>query len=289
MKKSTKANQSNGKKSVTLHLISAATGSLANQVIYSAIAQFPHLTTKIVTHTFIDSAEQIDAILKKASGSDCWIFHALLNPELTQLVRVRCQDRGIPEYSLTDTVIRFVADASNCEPAFEPANRLDEEYFRRLDTLEFTLQHDDSRRLETVGEADIILIGLSRVSKTPTSIVLGELGFKVANVSIAIESGIPEEIKKSYRDKTVALTIQPKRLYEIRSRRMSINKFDKAIRKASPVEHRYTDLKSIIREVMEAEQIYRQRKYKMVDITDQPIEATVVRVLEALGLDRPKG
>jgi len=276
-------------KAVTLHLISAATGSLANQVIYSAIAQFPHLKTKIVTHTFVESPDQIDAILKKANGNDFWVFHALLDPELTRYVRTRCQARGLPQYSLTDTVIRFVADASNCEPEFEPANRLDEEYFRRLDTLEFTLQHDDSRRLETVGEADIILIGLSRVSKTPTSIMLGELGFKVANVSIAIESGIPEEIKKSYRDKTVALTIQPKRLHEIRSRRMAINKFDKAIRNASPTEHRYTDLKNIIREVMEAEQLYRKRKFKMVDITDQPIEATVVRILEALGLDRPKG
>ncbi|TWU42435.1 kinase/pyrophosphorylase [Novipirellula artificiosorum] len=272
---------------ITLHLLSAASGSLANQVIESAIAQFPDLEVKVVTHTFVDSIQQIEAILKKAKGENLWVFHALLDPEMTAIVEALCEQRKIPQYSLTNHVIRFVAQHSKMDPVYEPADRIDEEYFRRLDTLEFTLQHDDSRRLETVGEADIILIGLSRVSKTPTSIALGELGFKVANVSITIEGGIPKEVKKSYRTKTVALTIQPKRLHEIRSRRMAINRFDTAIDKSSPEEFKYTDLKSIIREVMLAEKLYRERNFKIVDITDQPVESTVVRILESLKLARP--
>ncbi|TWT76189.1 putative pyruvate, phosphate dikinase regulatory protein [Planctomycetes bacterium CA13] len=286
-KAASKKTQPNQENCVTVHLLSAATGILANQVIYSAMAQFPHLSTKVVTHTFVESKEEIESILKKAKGKNVWVFQALLDPEMTELVGKLCDKRSIPHYSLTNNVIRFIADNAKMEPVYEPADRIDEEYFRRLDTLEFTLQHDDSRRLETVGEADIILVGLSRVSKTPTSIVLGELGFKVANVSITLDSGIPEEIKSSYKNKTVALTIQPKRLHEIRSRRMAINKFDKAIHKTSPGDFRYTDLKSIIREVMVAEKLYRDRKFKIVDITDQPVEATVVRILESLKLARP--
>jgi regulator of PEP synthase PpsR (kinase-PPPase family) len=113
------------------------------------------------------------------------------------------------------------------------------------------------------------------------------MGFKVANVSVAPEVGIPKELKKSYRKKVVALTIQPKKLQEIRSRRMEVNKFDKALAASGSKQLGYVDLRSVIKEVMYAEGLYRERGFAIVNITDQTVEATALTVLEALDLSRP--
>lgn len=181
--------------------------------------------------------------------------------------------------------MQFASEHSGMQPSDEPTLEPDEGYFKRLDALEFTLQHDDSRRLDSLAEADIILVGLSRVSKTPTSCYLGTMGFKVANISLALEVGLPKELKRGMRKKVVALTIAPKRLYEVRARRMKINKFDKVI--PDNDEFAYLNLRSIIREVMDAETLYRDRQFPIINITDQTVEVTAVAILETLGIQRP--
>lgn len=274
--------------SITLHIFSVATGGLANQIVNAVMTQFPDLKLEVRTHTYIDSAEKIFAACRGLKGRKHWIFHALIDQELKQCVIELCEKRSIPHYDMTGQLIDFIADHSNQSPINEvdDLDHADDGYFQRMDALEFSLQHDDSRRLESVDEADIILVGLSRVSKTPTSIFLGYMGFRVANVSIAPEVGLPRQLRKSHRSKVVALTIRPKKLQEIRQRRMALNRFDQALSKSGK-ELNYVDIRSIIKEVMYAEKLYRERGFALIDITDQTVEATALEVLEALDLSRP--
>lgn len=273
---------------ITLHILSVSAGGLSNQIVNAVMTQFPELKVEVRTHTFVDSAEKIRDLIRQIKTDHQWVFHALIKEELRQYVIKQCEQRGIPHYDMIGRLIEFIAENSDQKPANEVAflDQTDDGYFRRMDSLEFSLQHDDSRRLETLDQADIILVGLSRVSKTPTSIYLGYMGFRVANISIAPEVGLPKELRRDYRHKVVALTIRPKKLQEIRARRMALNRFDEALAKSGK-ELSYVDIRSIIKEVMYAEKLYRERGFAIIDITDQTVEATALEVLEALDLSRP--
>ena len=128
-----------------------------------------------------------------------------------------------------------------------------------------------------------MLVGLSRVSKTPTSAYLGWLGHRVANVSFAPDVGLPAELKKC-RKKTVALTMQPRKLAEIRNRRMEVNGFNASLRDDLPP-LRYADVRDTVQEVSAAEQLYRRLKLPIVDVTESTVEETAAQVLEVLGID----
>ncbi len=275
--------------SIECHLISVATGNFAWQIIKAVATQFPSVKVDLIAHSFVDSTPRLESVLKELKGKNVWVFHALMDPDSKRVVEQYCQRYKIPAYDIGGGVIQFFMEHSGKQPQRDPIIDLDEGYFRRLDALEFTLQHDDSRRLESLPDANIILVGLSRVSKTPTSCYLGSMGFRVANVSIVPEHGLPAALKRAnVKKKIVALTIQPKQLQQIRARRMAVNRFDKVITNANNQDDfSYINLKRIIREVMDAESIYRTRKFKVVDITDQTVEVTATMVLETLGLQRP--
>ncbi len=287
---STKKPKSKAKaKPLKCHLISVGAGSLVWQIVHAVMGQYPTVKSQLVTHAFVDTAKKVESTLKKVRGKNVCVFHALLDSEAKAKVTEYCQDRGIPEHDMTEQLLGFVTGITGVEASNDPSEELDDGYFRRLDALEFTLQHDDSRRLESISDADIVVVGLSRVSKTPTSCYLGSMGFKVANVSLVPEIGLPKELKRGMKKKVVAFTIQPKRLQQIRSRRMQVNKFDATLpAPEDDGEFNYTSLKSIIREVMDAEAIYRDREFPIIDITDHTVEATATTVLQQLNLQRPE-
>jgi regulator of PEP synthase PpsR (kinase-PPPase family) len=185
--------------------------------------------------------------------------------------------------------VNFLAEKTGETPLneFELVHSRDESYFERIDAWEFTMQHDDSRRLDSIKEADIVLVGLSRVSKTPTAAYLGWLGYRVANVSFAPETGLPKELKKC-RGKVVALTMQPKRLADIRMRRMKINRFADAVARDRSKEFRYSDVRDTIREVMDAESTYRKMKFPIIDTTDATVEETAARIIQMLDEKRSR-
>jgi len=141
--------------------------------------------------------------------------------------------------------------------------------------MEFALEHDDSLGLQSLDQADIVIVGVSRVHKTPTTLYLGSRGYKAANVSIAPETGFPAQLSRISKKKVVAFTTQPKRLQEIRADRA-----EHAGMKGTP----YDDLGSVIREVMNAEAEYRRRGYAIIDVTGLTIEQTVARIFQTLSL-----
>jgi len=259
----------------TMHLLAAATGELLSGLAAVAVSQFPGIEFEVVSHPLQDDLEKLQATLARLSGERSIVLHALADPAAKELVRNVCVVHRIPHFDATGPLFHFLADAVGAVPQNDVSrlHRLDAAYRRRIEAMDFTLEHDDSLGLETLREADIVVVGVSRVSKSPTALYLGSRGFKVANVSIAPATGFPPVLARISKKKVVALTTQPKRLQEIRAER--------ARRMGSPGTD-YDDLQGIIAELMDAEAEYRRRGYAMIDVTHMTIEQTAARILEAL-------
>jgi regulator of PEP synthase PpsR (kinase-PPPase family) len=278
-KKSGSRHRTHGRSRFTLHIISDATGSLANHFINVILTQFPDVEIKQVYHTFQDSREKIRETARSFGQRHQIVVHSLTDPELKSRVREECVDREIPNFDLTGSLVQFISDHIGVLPADElwRLHRVDAGYFQRIDAMEFTAQHDDSRGLETLHEADIVLVGLSRLSKSPTATYLGSLGYRTANVSLVPDIDPPRELRR-VKDRIVALTMQPKRLYEIRADRLQHLGVEQSD---------YADQRQVTREVAWADGVFRRRGYPLIDVTDLTIEKTASRIIKTLGLPMP--
>jgi regulator of PEP synthase PpsR (kinase-PPPase family) len=272
----------------TIHLISDATGTLARHVVNAVLTQFPRLRVRQLFHVFQNRKDEVEKTIKTFKRRHHLVFFALLDPECRQLIHDACTRMRIPHLDLTESIVHFIADSTRTRPAYavDRLHRTDTGYFQRVAAMDFTARHDDSRGLDTLAEADIVIVGVSRVSKSPSSMYLSSMGYKVANVSITPETGFPRELAR-VRAKTVAFTIQPRRLQEIRQKRLSAYERQAALKGLGGLMgSSYSDLRSVVREVAHAEAEYRRRGYPILDVTQLTVEEVAATVLRLLGTHR---
>ena len=264
-----------------LHVVTDGSGGLPRHMLAALLTQFPSWETTPCYHVFQRDPDRVREIVA-AIPQDGLVVSAFAAPELKRALSDACRDRDLPHYDLTGGCVEFLEQHTGLNAAndLQRVHSISAEYLNRIDAWEFSLQHDDSRRLESLHEAQIVLAGLSRVSKTPVCAYLGWLGYRAANVSLAPETKLPAELRKN-RARTVGLTIRPRRLVEIRSRRLEINGFSDAIAERDET-HVYTELRQVIREVMFAEAEFRKLKIPMIDTTHLTVEETAAKVLQAL-------
>lgn len=261
----------------TIHLIATAAGELLSGLAAVAMSQFPEISFEVVSHPLQDSLEKLEKTLDRLAGTHPIVVHAVADDTAKLLVRNKCVVRRIPHFDATGALLNFVADCVGVLPENDVSqlHKLDTAYQRRIEAMEFAMEHDDSLGLRSLRDADLVIVGISRVSKSPTTVYLGSRGYKVANVSVSPETGFPPELSKVSKRKVVALTMQPKRLQEIRAERAN---------RLGVEGTAYEELSSIIREVMAAEAEYRRRGYPIIDVTHITIEQTAAQILEALHL-----
>ena len=281
-KKKAPANK-RGKREKQIHVLTDGTGGLPRHTLTALLSQFPTLKKRPRYHVFCSTPKKIEEVFGSEITRGSIVFHSLVDLASKAKVEQLAEKKKLPCYDLTGGAVTFLAEATGCKPLndMELVHTRDADYFDRIDAWEYTMQHDDSRRLESIDKADIVLLGLSRVSKTPTSAYLGWLGYKVANVSFAPECGVPSEIKKSAK-KVVALTMQPKQLSEIRRRRMRVNGFAQAFKGDRDNDPRYAELRDTVKECTEAERIFRQLNVPTIDVTHSTVEETAAKVLEVM-------
>lgn len=270
---------------ITLHIVSDATGTLARHLISTVLTQFPGLNLQQVYHTFVEDDEDIQKVVKQLRRTRNLVLFGLVNSDHKTLLSEACDRMNIPSFDLTGSLVQFIADHTSTAPVNELSrlHETDAGYFKRIDAMEFTAQHDDSRRIESIHQADIVIVGLSRVSKSPTATYLGAMGYKVANVSISQQTGFPEELDR-VKGKTVAFTVMPKQLQETRARRF--DKFKEEIEAGGLEDLSYYDMRSVVREVVFAEREYRKRGYPILTITGKTVEELAVIVLRELNIKR---
>jgi len=259
------------KQPVELHVVSDSTGETATRIVHALEAQFPDQPFEEIRHPMVESVSDLEHIVQRAKGRPAVVVYTLVGTELRAQMRTLCRRARLHYCDLLGQPIEAVAKVSGMAARMQPGGRhpLDETYFRRMEAIEFAVKYDDGMA-GGLREADIVLVGVSRTSKTPLSIYLGYLGYRAANVPLIKGIEPPQELFEVDPTKVVGLKIDAKRLAEIRKNRS---------RRMGGSNHRYSKLLEVYEELEQAEAVQRRLGCPVIDTTELSIEETAARVI----------
>jgi [pyruvate, water dikinase]-phosphate phosphotransferase / [pyruvate, water dikinase] kinase len=256
-----------------IFVISDATGSTAEHVLRAALAQFDAADVVVERRAEIQTIEAVHRVVEEAQQSGAMLVHTLASVDLRREIYLQATERRLQSVDLLGNVLSDLSAFLGAAPGGVPGgvHRFDEDYYRRMDALTFVVKHDDGMGLESIDRADIVLVGVSRTSKTPLSIYLAIRGYFVANVPILYNVEPPCELFKVDQRKVVALRMDPIRLRHIREQRLQ--SFSDDARQA------YIDAQTVHREVAYSDEIYKGASWPVVDTSLKSLEETAVEVV----------
>jgi [pyruvate, water dikinase]-phosphate phosphotransferase / [pyruvate, water dikinase] kinase len=256
---------------VELHMISDATGATAKRLVQALEAQFPEQEFEDVVHPMVETVDDLRLAVERAKGRPAVIVYTIVQPELREAMHDLCRRAKVHYCDILRQPIDSVAKVSGQAAKMKPGARppLDSSYFRRIAAIEFAVKYDDGMG-GGLDDADIVLVGVSRTSKTPLSIYLGYLGYKAANVPVVKGIEPPAALFEIDQSKIVGLTIDADRLAEIRA--------DRA-RRLGGNNRRYQELVEIYDELEEAEALHRKLGCPVIEISELSIEETAARII----------
>jgi len=260
-----------------LHLLSDSTGETLEMIAKAALAQFDG--ADVVRHFWpmVRSQQHLDRILGELAANPGLVLFTLVNPETRQRLEEHCRALGLPTVPALDAVTEALENQLGQEARGRPGRQhmMDEAYFERVAAIHYTIAHDDGLLWEDWEEADILLAGVSRSSKTPTSIYLANRGYKVANVPLVVESPPHPSLFRLRHPLVVGLTTAPKRLIEIRRNRLlSLNE---------ATETAYVDEERVERELQFARRMFADNGWPVIDVTRRSIEETAAAIIRLYG------
>ena len=231
-----------------IYLISDSTGETLDRIFLALKAQFLNIEYRVRSYSFTRTENQILKILEDAKKKEnSIILYTIVDNSLAKYLANASQDKNIPCFGVLGNLILNFSKILNQKATHEPSGQhiLNEEYYNRIEAIQFTMNHDDGNLLNEVHKSDIILVGVSRTSKTPTSIYLANKGFKTSNIPLVNENSLPETLKNNPQMVcVVGLSTEPERLADLRKNRMNSLKETENIQ--------YTDLENIKKEVLDA-------------------------------------
>ena len=256
-----------------LHLVSDASGETLTTMAKAAIVQLSGAKPNRHMHPLVRNPRQLATVLRHIETSPGIVLYTLMNPNLCEILEARCAELGVPCVAVLKPVIQAFESYLKMPARAVVAGQhtLDADYFRRIEAMNFTLSHDDSQHTEDIDKADIVLVGASRTSKTPTSIYLANRGFKTANVSLVPNIPPPAKLSSLQGPLVVGLIASPERISEIRRNRMlSLN--------SSKFED-YVDADLIKEEMAFTKKLCAQNGWQVVDVTRKSIEETAASII----------
>ena len=256
-----------------LHLVSDSTGETLISTARAVMAQFEDVSATEHVSAFVRSRRQLDEIMAAVRKTHGIILFTLVDKDVREELQHRCDTERITCISVLGPVISAVGSYLGLEGRGEPGRQhmVNAEYFRRIAAMNFAIAHDDGHMTKDSANADMILVGVSRTSKTPTCAYLANRGYKAANIPIVAGISVPEEIYEFKKPLIVGLTINPDRLIEIRKNRL-LTLHDKS-------ESDYIDLEAIKEELTYARRLFSQRAWPVIDVTRRSIEETAAAIL----------
>lgn len=276
------------KKNLIVYIVSDAIGQSAVNIARSALSQFPELEYEIKDYTFISDCNEIDEIVEalKKEKEATVIFHTFSNTNLAMYLDQEAKDVCNASYDILTPIVGLISELTEMEPNMKTGvlnRRLDTNYFDRIEALEFAVHHDDGKEPSGYGEADIVILGISRTSKTPLSIFLANNNFKVANLPLLPESELPEEIWEVDSKRIIGLTNDVTILSNIRKQRMISYGLDP--------ETIYSNTERIQAEIDYANELYGKLDCKVINVASKSIEETagiIINYLSEQGVVRLK-
>jgi len=258
-----------------IYLISDSTGETLDRVFLAIKAQFKNIEYDVKSYFFTRTENQVSKIIEEAKKNDyAIILYTIVDASLAKFLANKGDEKKIPCFSVLGNLIMNFSKLLNQKASHVPSGQhaLNEEYYERIEAIQFTMAHDDGNLVEDVDKADLILLGVSRTSKTPTSIYLANRGYKTLNIPLVNEQSIPESLKKNPKlSCVVGLTTEPQRLVDIRKNRMNALK--------EKENTNYTNISKIEKEINESKKTFAKYKWPTIDVTRKSVEETAQELI----------
>mgnify|MGYP003968406007 FL=1 len=259
-----------------IYLISDSTGETLDRIFLALKAQFKNIEYKVHSYSFTRTENQILKILEDAKKDDnSVILYTIVDNNLAKYLANVSDDKKIPCFGVLGNLILNFSKILNQKASHEPSGQhvLNEEYYERIEAIQFTMNHDDGNLPDEIEKSDIILVGVSRTSKTPTSIYLANKGFKTSNIPLVNENSLPKKLKSNPQMTCViGLNTEPERLVDIRKNRMSSLK--------ETENKSYTDIENIRKEVVNAKKTFQKYRWPSIDVTRKSVEETAASIIK---------
>ena len=259
-----------------IYLISDSTGETLDRIFTAIKAQFKNIDYKVHTFSFTRTENQILKILSDAEkNTNSIILYSVVDNNLAKCLAKNSDERKIPCFGVLGDLILSFSKLLNQKASNQPSGQyaLNEDYYKRIEAIQFTMNHDDGNLLKEIKKSDIILLGVSRTSKTPTAIYLANKGFKTSNIPLVNKNSIPKILKENPKITcVVGLSTEPERLVDLRKNRLNSLK--------ETENSSYTDLEKIKKEVDDAKYTFKKYQWPSIDVTRKSVEETAASVIK---------
>ena len=268
-----------------IYLISDSTGETLDRVFLAIKAQFKNIEYDVKSYFFTRTENQVSKIMEEAKkNNNAIILYTIVDTSLAKFLANKGDEKKIPCFSVLGSLIMNFSKLLNQKASHVPSGQhaLNEEYYERIEAIQFTMAHDDGNLVKDISKADLILLGVSRTSKTPTSIYLANKGYKTLNIPLVNEESIPESLKKNPKlSCVIGLTTEPQRLVDIRKNRMNALK--------EKENTNYTNISKIEKEVNEAKKTFTKYKWPTIDVTRKSVEETAASIIKIYEINKNNG
>ena len=259
-----------------IYLISDSTGESLDRIFLALKAQFKNIEYKVHPCSFTRTENQILKILEDAKKNEnSVILYTIVDNNLAKYLANVSDEKKIPCFGVLGNLILNFSKILNQKASHEPSGQhaLNDEYYERIEAIQFTMNHDDGNLTNDIEKSDIVLIGVSRTSKTPTSIYLANRGFKTSNIPLVNENSLPQKLKENPQlTCVVGLSTEPERLVEIRKNRMN------SLRETA--NKNYTSIENIKKEIVEAKKTFKKYKWPFIDVTRKSVEEAAASIIK---------
>lgn len=264
-----------------IHMVSDSTGETLMEVMRASVAQFEHTSPLEHLYALVRSSRQLDRVLEEIQGYPGVVMYTIVNGDLRRDLENRCADLGIPAIAILDpmlaTLSTYLGRAMGSRAGAQRA--LDAEYYHRMDALNYAMTHDDGQG-DDFDSADIILLGVSRTSKTPTSIYLAHRGYRAANIPLVRGVPVPEFLYDLRNPLIVGLTASPERIVQIRRNRLLTLNEERSTE--------YIDDFAVRDEIVEAKRLFARHGWPNIDVTRRSVEETAAKIINLLNEKRSR-
>ena len=272
------------KNSHNIYLISDSTGETLDRIFLALKAQFENFEYEINQFSFTRTENQIKKIIENASkNQNSIILYTIVNSKLAKFLAEESSKKEIPCFGVLGELILNFSKLLNQKASHEPSGQhvLNKEYYERIEAIQFSMSHDDGNNIIDIENSDIVLLGVSRTSKTPTSIYLANRGYKTSNIPLVNEKSVPEKMKSNkFKPCVVGLTTEADRLIEIRKNRLtSLKEQDKS---------EYVDINEIKKELENSKKIFKLNNWPSIDVTRKSVEETAASIIKIFEIKNKK-
>ena len=259
-----------------IYLISDSTGETLDRIFLALKAQFKNIDYKVHSYSFTRTENQILKILEDAKKNEnSVILYTIVDNNLAKYLANVSDEKKIPCFGVLGNLILNFSKILNQKASHEPSGQhaLNDEYYERIEAIQFTMNHDDGNLINEIEQSDIILVGVSRTSKTPTAIYLANKGFKTSNIPLVNENSLPIKLKENPQlTCVVGLNTEPERLVDLRKNRM--NSLKETENKT------YTNIENIKKEIADAKKTFQKYKWPSIDVTRKSVEETAASIIK---------